>query len=69
MVEKCRINCYEDISDDLLYISQVINQKISANEYNLTEEIEKLKEVLSRLESQLATTFIIHDDNKQEPHA
>ncbi|CAG7912439.1 MULTISPECIES: hypothetical protein [Mammaliicoccus] len=45
---------FEDISDDLLYVSQTISQKISSNEYNLSEELAIIKEILERLESKLS---------------
>ncbi|PTJ59428.1 hypothetical protein BU006_07295, partial [Mammaliicoccus sciuri] len=44
----------EYISDDLLYVSQTISQKISSNEYNLSEELAIIKEILERLESKLS---------------
>lgn len=45
---------YEDISDDLLYVSQMISQKISGDEFNLNDERDMIKDILKRLESQLS---------------
>lgn len=45
---------YEDISDDLLYVSQMISQKISADEFNLNDERDMIKDILERLGSQLS---------------
>lgn len=49
---------YEDISDDLLYVSQMISQKISGNEFNLNDERDMIKDILKRLESQLSDWFM-----------
>ncbi|MEX5935023.1 hypothetical protein [Mammaliicoccus sciuri] len=43
---------YEDISDDLLYVSQSISQKISSEDFNLSDEKEIIKDILEKLESQ-----------------
>ncbi|MBL0848011.1 MULTISPECIES: hypothetical protein [Mammaliicoccus] len=51
MVMKHGKDYYEDISDDLLYVSQEINQKISDDVYNLSEELDTIKEIIERLES------------------
>jgi len=49
---------YEDISDDLLYVCQMISQKISGNEFNLNDERDMIKDILKRLESQLSDWFM-----------
>lgn len=49
---------YEDISDDLLYVSQMISQKISGDEFNLNDERDMIKDILKRLESQLSDWFM-----------
>ncbi|MBO3079101.1 hypothetical protein MXE81_08535 [Mammaliicoccus sciuri] len=54
MVKNHGRDYFEDISDDLLYVSQTISQKISSNEYNLSEELAIIKEILERLESKLS---------------
>ncbi len=43
---------YEDISDDLLYVSQSISRKISSEEFNLSDEKEIIKGILEKLEAQ-----------------
>lgn len=43
---------YEDISDDLLYVSQSISQKISSEDFNLSDEKDIIKDILEKLESQ-----------------
>ncbi|MEX6218915.1 hypothetical protein [Mammaliicoccus sciuri] len=43
---------YEDISDDLLYVSTSISQKISSEDFNLSDEKEIIKDILEKLESQ-----------------
>lgn len=42
---------FEDISDDLLYISELINEKSQDSVQDLTYEINKLKEVINEIES------------------
>lgn len=42
---------YEDISDDLLYISQNISLKVRYKDFDLTQEIDYVKAILKRLES------------------
>lgn len=52
MVNNSGKGYYEDISDDLLYVSQSISQKISSEEFNLSDEKEIIKDILEKLESQ-----------------
>lgn len=54
---------YEDISDDLLYVSQSISQKISSEDFNLSDEKEIIKDILEKLESQSSEYFVIYRHN------
>lgn len=47
-------NYYKDISDDLLYVSQLITKKIASNNFDLSDEKIFIKEILENLESQLS---------------
>lgn len=48
---------YADISDDLLYISELIYEKSQSFEHDLTDEMNKLKEVIDEIERTSNSVF------------
>ncbi|RTX72583.1 hypothetical protein CD117_08455 [Mammaliicoccus sciuri] len=46
-----------DVSDDLLYLSQRVNEKVAEDNMDFKYELKKLKRILSNIEDETITTY------------